>query len=183
MTKFVLHGGFNKERGFIEDAFFQETLSDAPLDVKILLVYFAEREEMAELRRTQAEEQFYKNRDGRNLSFRVPSEDSFIEDCTWADIIFLAGGRTTRLMEVLKKYQNLEQAFSGKVVGGDSAGANALGYHFYSKSSKEIGEGLKILPFKIVVHYVDGAPNPLIGVEPNLETLFLREYETVTKYT
>jgi hypothetical protein len=65
-----------------------------------------------------------------------------------------------------------------KVVAADSAGVNALGQVFYSKSSKEIGKGLKLLPFKTVVHYEDGQPNPLADVEPDLETLLLREYET-----
>lgn len=182
MTKFVLHGGFNKERGFIKDSFFQETLSGAANDTNILLVYFAEAEEKVELRMTQAKEQFNKNSGGLSLSFRVPTEDSFIEDCLWADSIFLAGGRTTKLMEVLRKYKDLDTVFSGKVIAGDSAGANALGHFFYSKSSKEVGEGLKILPFKIVVHYVDGSPNPLADIAPEFETLFLREYETVVKF-
>ena len=181
MTKFVLHGGFNKERGFIEDPFFQEMLKDAPAAAKVLLVYFAEREEMLELRITQAKEQFYKNKGLRDLEVRVASADSFLEDCAWADVIFLAGGRTTKLMEALVKYQDLAEVFSGKIIGGDSAGANALGHLFYSKSSKEIGEGLRIIPLKVVVHYSDGSPNPLTDVQPELETLFLREYETVVK--
>jgi peptidase E len=182
MTKFVLHGGFNKERGFIEDAFFQEMLKDTPVNVKVLFVYFAEGEEMLQLRIAQAKEQFQKNKGVKSLDIKIASEDTFLEDCAWADIIFLAGGRTTRLMDALKKYPNLGQVFSGKVVGGDSAGVNALGHFFYSKSSKEIGQGLKLIPFKVVVHYSDGAPNPLEAVQPEMETLFLREYETIVKY-
>lgn len=181
MTKFVLHGGFNKERGFIEDSFFQEMLKDAPAASNVLLVYFAEREEMLELRIAQAKEQFNRNKGSRDLEVRIASEDAFLGDCAWADVIFLAGGRTTKLMEALAKYQDLGQVFSGKIIGGDSAGANALGHLFYSKSSKEIGEGLKIIPLKVVVHYSEGSPNPLADVQPELETLFLQEYETVVK--
>lgn len=181
-TKFVLHGGFNKEKGFIQDEFFLEMLKDTPMDVKVLLVYFAEREDMLQLRTEQGKEHFIKNKGLRNLDIKVASENSFIEDCIWADIICIFGGRTVKLMEVLRKYTNLGQLFSGKTIGGDSAGVNALGKSFYSKSSKEIGEGLGILPYKIVVHYIDGAPNPLAGIEPNLETLFLHEYETIVKY-
>ena len=63
MTKFVLHGGFNKERGLVQedDKFFQEILKDTPKDIKILLVYFAEREELVQLRIEQDKEQFNKN--------------------------------------------------------------------------------------------------------------------------
>lgn len=181
MTKFVLHGGFNKEKGYIGDHFFQEMLTEAPTAANVLLVYFAEREEMLELRIAQTKEQFNRNRGSRDLDVRLTSEDTFLQDCTWADVIFLAGGRTTKLMEALTKYQDLGKVFLGKTIGGDSAGANALGHLFYSKSSKEIGEGLKIIPFKIVVHYSDGSPNPLADTQPDLETLLLHEYETIVK--
>lgn len=179
-TKFVLHGGFNKEKGPVQenDEFFQEMLRDAPGNAKLLLVYFAEREEMVQLRIEQDKEQFDKNRGERNINFRVASEASFLEDCKWADVIYLHGGRTVKLMEILKRYQDLEQAFKGKTVAGDSAGANALGQLFYSKNSKEIGERLKILPFKVVVHYTDGTPNPLVNIQPDIETIILHEYET-----
>ncbi len=181
-TKYVLHGGFNKEQGFIQDEFFLEMLKDAPMEVKLLLVYFAEREDMLRLRMDQGKEQFNKNKGAKNLDIKIASEDSFIEECTWADVICIFGGRTVKLMGALKKYEGLAQVFAGKTIGGDSAGVNALGQLFYSKNSKEIGEGLGVLPYKIVVHYADGAPNPLADIEPDRETLFLHEYETIVKY-
>lgn len=178
-TKYILHGGFNKERGPVQenDEFFQEMLRDAPDSVKLLLVYFAEREEMVDLRIEQDKEQFSKNKGTKELEFKVATEESFLKDCQWADVIYLHGGRTVRLMAVLEKFQNLEQAFAGKVIAGDSAGANALGLLFFSKSSGEIGKGLGILPYKIVVHYADGAPNPLDDKLPGVETIVLHEYE------
>lgn len=179
-TKFILHGGFNKERGVVQedDEFFSEILKDLQGDVKILLVYFAEREEMVQSRIEQDKEQFNKNKGPQNLIFKVAVEETFLQDCEWADVIYLHGGKTVKLMEVLKRFQDLDKVFSNKKIAGDSAGVNALGQLFYSKNSKEIGEGLRILPFKVVVHYVDGAPNPLADIRPELETLFLREYET-----
>src|SRR3989344_1363873 len=153
MTKFVLHGGFNKEKGFIGDEFFQEMLKDSPKNAKILLVYFAESEEMRPVRMKQGVSQFEKNKDLRNIEIRIASQNTFIEDCKWADVIFFSGGRTMRLMEALKKYTGLDEIFKGKTIGGDSAGANFLGRYFYTKGSQEVGEGLGILPFKILVHY------------------------------
>lgn len=182
MTKFVLHGGFNREKGFIKDEFFQEMLKDTEGNVKLLLVYFAENEEMKDLRMQQGKDQFEKNKGERKLEIKIATEKTFIQDCMWADVIYFSGGRTTRLMDVLKNYENLGQVFSGKTIGGDSAGANALGQLSYSNSLRQVCEGLRILPFKIVVHYVDGTPNPLADIEPNLETLLLHEYETIVKY-
>lgn len=178
MTKFVLHGGFNKEIGFIKDEFFQEILKDAPKDTKVLLVYFAESDEMRPLRIDQGKNQFEKNKGLKNIELKIASPDTFVEDCKWADVIFFSGGRTMRLMEALKKYTGLDEVFQGKTISGDSAGANFLGQYFYSKSSQEVSKGLGILPFKILVHYSDNMPNPLGDIEPNLETIFLHEYET-----
>jgi len=179
MTKFILHGGFDKERPVQEDdKFFREILKDTPENVKILLVYFAVREEKVQLRIDHSKEQFNKNKGVHNLHLKVTSKETFLEDCAWADVIYLHGGYTTKIMEALKKYQNLGQVFSGKIIAGDSAGVNALGQVFFSHNSNMAGEGLKILPFKVVVHYKDGTPNSLGQIKPELETVFLREYET-----
>jgi len=178
MTKFILHGGFDKNIEYIRDEFFQEALKDAPVDVKIFLVFFAELEESMQLRIEQCKGQFKKNKGSKNLEFKMATEENFLEGCAWADIIFLSGGRTVKLLESLKKFKNLSQIFKGKIVAGDSAGVNVLGYSFYSRKIKEINEGLGILPFKIIVHYTEDMGNPLSEVEPNLDTVLLREYET-----
>ena len=182
MTKFVLHGGFSREKPILEDdAFFREMLKDTKEEVKVLLVYFAEREDRVAERIEQDKEQFDKNKGAKILQFKVATEETFLQDCAWAEVIYLHGGRTVKLMEVLKKYPDLKPAFSDKTIAADSAGANALCQLSYSRNSKETTEGLRILPFKIVVHYEEGTPNPLAEVEPELETLLLREYETVVK--
>jgi len=178
MTKFILHGGFDKNKEYIRDEFFQEALRDTPADVKIFLVFFAELEEYLQLRIEQCKGQFNNNKGSKNLEFKMASEENFLEGCAWADVIFLSGGRTINLIESLKRFQNLKQVFKDKIIVGDSAGVNVLGRFFYSKKTKEINKGLGILPFKFIVHYSDDMGNPLADVEPNLEALFLREYET-----
>lgn len=181
MTKFILHGGFSVEVAPIQENndFFREIIKDiSKNDVKILLVYFAEREEIIPLRIEQDKESFTKNkREEQHLNFKVATVDAFISDCAWADVIYLHGGRTVKLIEALEKYSNLGEVFLNKTIAGDSAGANALGQVFYSKNSKQIGAGFGILPFKIVTHYNDTNPNPLTEVEPHLETILLHEYE------
>ena len=178
MAKYILHGGFDKNIEYIRGEFFQEVLRDTPVDVKVFLVFFAEYEEYLQLRIEQCKGQFNSNKGLKNLEFKMATEENFLEGCAWADVIFLSGGRTANLLESLKKFQNLDQIFKGKIVAGDSAGANTLGHSFYSRKTKEINEGLGILPFKIIVHYIDDMGNPLRDVEPNLETVFLKEYET-----
>jgi peptidase E len=182
MTKFVLHGGFDKDKEYIRDEFFRNALEDTPDKVKIFLVFFAELKEYLELRIEQCKGQFEKNKGSKNLEFKIASEENFLEGCAWADVIFLSGGRTVNLIESLKKFPNLRQIFKDKIIVGDSAGVNALGRFFYSRKTKETNKGLGILPFKIIVHYADDMGNPLLKIEPNLETLLLREYETKVCY-
>lgn len=177
MTKYILHGGFDKNISYIKDEFFQQTLKDTRDTVKIFLVFFAELDEYLELRIKQCKDQFNNNKGSKTLEFKMASEENFLEGCAWADVIFLSGGRTAKIIEKLKNFQNVEQVFSGKIVAGDSAGANVLSQLCYSKKSKETTKGLGIIPFKIIVHYTEDMGNPLAEFEPNLETLFLHEYE------
>ncbi len=182
MTKYILHGGFDKNISYIKDEFFQQALKDTRDNVKIFLVFFAEFQEYLELRIKQCKDQFENNKGSKNLEFKMATEENFLEGCAWADVIFLSGGRTAKLIEKLKNFQNLGQTFDGKIVAGDSAGANVLGHSFYSRKTKEINEGLGIIPFKIIVHYTDDIGNPLEEIETNFETLFLKEYETKIFY-
>ncbi len=184
MNKFILHGGFAIEKfpAQEDDNFFSEILKDIKEEAKILLVYFAEREEMIEIRIEQDKESFNKSKESKNLEFRIASTESFLEDCEWANIIYLHGGRTEKLLEKLQQYENIKQIFANKTIAADSAGVNVLAQFSYGKNSKEIKEGFKILPFKVVVHYKDGDINPLKDIEPDLETVFLKEYETKVFY-
>lgn len=183
-TKFILHGGFSKENYPLQedDIFFQEMIKDIPDSGKLLLVYFAEGEEKVEMRIGQDRESLAKNCGNRKLDIRIALEESFAEDVAWADVIYLHGGDSLRLKEALIKHEGLSKMFSGKTIAGDSAGVNVLARFFYARKAERIEEGLGILPLKTVVHYQDGAPNPLADIEPETETLLLREYETKVLY-
>ncbi len=176
-TKFILHGGFAQGKKQQNDSFFQEMLKDTPSEANVLLVYFAEADEKVQLRTGQDTEEFNTNKGSKTLHFKVSSQETFEADCAWAHVVYLHGGKTTKIMEVLNTYPNINQILSGRTIAGDSAGANTLGRLFFSKNSKVIGKGLGIVPTKIVVHYEDGAPNPLAEIEPELPTLLLHEYE------
>ena len=65
----------------------------------------------------------------------------------------------------------------GKIVAGESAGANVLCAYFYSPHSDSIGEGLGFVPFKIIPHYRDEHAGKLDSGGAGLETLYLRECE------
>ncbi len=177
-TTYILHGGFAKNSDIQkDDLFFKEILNYAPKETKILLVYFAENAERVEKRKTDDLVQFNNNKGDRTLSFDTAKEETFLKQAQVADVIYLHGGHSAKLLEALKKFDNLKNIFTGKIVAGDSAGANVLATIFYSNNIG-ISEGFGLVPIKIVTHYLEENRNKLDQIKPELETLFLSEYKT-----
>lgn len=179
-TKYVLHGGFTPGQNK-DDYFYQEILKDAPQEPKILLVYFAKEEDRVALNRDEDVGQFNKNRGGRVLKFETANKESFIKQILNSDVVYLHGGHSGKLLEALKEYPKLKKSFEGKIVAGDSAGANVLAEAFYSKSIG-VSDGLGIIPIKLISHYLVENKDKLNHIKQNLETVFLPEYETKVVY-
>ncbi len=179
-TKFILHGGFTPHEKQEDDAFFKEILKDVSEKAKVLLVYFASEIGRIPTYKEGDVAQFNKNKSERTLMFDVANERSFLKQVDWADIIYLHGGKTLKLLDVLKKFSNLKELFEGKTIAGDSAGANVLGKIFYSPSVNDIFEGLGLIPVKIIPHYSEkykDKADELNKYNKDLELLLLREYQ------
>lgn len=177
-TKFILHGGFKP--GQVEEdnsKFYSEILKDAPEKVKILLVCFAKDIERVPSATTKVMAEFNKSKWQKENTFEIASEESFVEQLKSADIVYLHGGRTLKLLDTLKRFPSLKELFIGKIVAGESAGANVLAKFCYSPNADEVIEGLGILPIKIIPHYLKEYKGKLDGVGQELETLFLPEYQ------
>lgn len=175
-TVFILHGGFTGSGPQISDAFFSEMVKRLPEQARVLLVYFAESPEKIEQRKKDDLEQFAKNSNGKQLVFDTTTKEGFEAQVAEADLVYFHGGRTGNLLEALKEYSNLGSVLAGKVVGGDSAGANVLCSVFYSKSLGAQA-GLGFVPIKIIPHYREELEDSLENLRPELETLRLKEYE------
>ncbi len=179
-TKYILHGGFTPGQN-IDDSFYKEILEDAPQKPKILLVYFAKEEDRVAKNREEDIEQFNKNRGKRILKFDTADRDLFIKQVMDADVVYLHGGHSGKLLEALKEFPDLKKVFGGKIVAGDSAGANVLVEVFYSKSIG-VTEGLGMLPIKLISHFLEENKDKLNNIKQNLELVFLPEYETKVIY-
>lgn len=177
-TKFILHGGFKPGQTEEDNnRFYSEILKDAPEGAKILLVCFAKDTERVPVATAKVTAEFNKNKWQKEINFEVANEESFLEQVKSADVIYLHGGRTLKLLDTLKRFPNLKELFSGKTVAGESAGANVLGKFCYSPSADEVIEGLGILSIKIIPHYSEEYRGKLDGVGQGLEALLLPEYE------
>lgn len=176
--KFILHGGFDKSK-IDEDnsAFYSEVLKDAPENARVLLVPFAKDTERIPVAAERVSAEFNKYKWQKDITINIATEKNLIEEINSADIVDFQGGVSLKLLEALRNYPNLKESLGGKIVAGESAGANVLCEFFYSPRSDTVSEGLGMVPVKIVPHYKEEYKNKLDEVGPDLETVLLPEYE------
>jgi len=183
-TKYILHGGFTKGKTDEDNSkFYAEILKDAPERARVLLVCFAKDEGRVSEATKKVMGEFEKNKWQNKIYFEIASENSFAEQAKSADIVYFHGGVTMKLLDVLKKFLNLKDLLSGKIVAGESAGANVFGKLFYSPNLDKIGEGLGFLPVKIIPHYSEQYKDKFDGVGEEFETLLLPEYQFKVYYS
>jgi len=177
-TKFIIHGGFAGHVNDQNDAFFKEILQDTSDNPKVLLVYFAKELDRIPVNKEEDLVQFGRNKGSKSISLQVADEGSFVEQVKDADVIYLHGGNTLKLIETLKKFPRLRELVDGKVVAGESAGAYALSTLFYSKraSGDQASEGLGFVPVQTICHY-SGENAEKLPENPKLETLLLPDYQ------
>ncbi len=178
-TKYILHGGFTSHINAENDKFFKEILKDSPDNPKVLLVYFAKEKEEVLDSKTKTIAQFEKNKGNKNLSFEIADEKQFEEQIKKADIIYLHGGNTLKLLNALKKFSNLKKLFNEKTIAGESAGAYVLSTYFYNAKENRVSEGLGFVPVKIICHWTEERKdrlNELNKCSANLEILLLPDY-------
>ena len=179
-TKYILHGGFKQNETQQNDLFFQEILKTAPNSTKILLVYFAKEPDRIDANKREDILQFEKNKGGKTLSFEVADEKIFPEQVLHSDVIYLHGGKTQKILDSLKEFENLKSLFHGKIIAADSAGTNALSTYSFSQSSNAILEGTKVLPFKTICHYSEKYKDKIDDLKVlggDSELLLLAEYQ------
>ncbi len=177
-TKFILNGGFNIQSGKENNEFYKEILLDAPESSKVLLVFFAKEDERIADATERVKSEFIKNSGAKKLTFETADKKNFLDQIQATDIIYLAGGKTAKLLETLKGIIGLVESIRGKIVAGESAGANALASYSYSPKAEAILQGLGVLPIKLIPHYKEEYKGVLDSVGRELELVELAEYET-----
>jgi len=175
-TKYILHGGFPPNTIQVNDEFFSEILKEVSQVVNVLLVFFASTEIRIPRYIEEDKEQFTKNKLDKTIFFDVAQENIFLKQLEKADVIYFHGGTTSKLLNVLKKFPDLEKSFRGKVIAGDSAGVKALSNFFYSEKTG-VSEGLGIIPVKLICHFEDRMKNVFNNTHPEIKTIMLKESE------
>lgn len=156
-TKYILHGGYANRQNEDNDKFFKEILLVNKKKLNILIVLFAKEPNEYTKKKKVIVNQFNRNNTDKKLSFVVATENSFIKQVADANIIYIHGGQTLRLLNALRKYDeqySLHKIFSGKTVAGESVGAYVLSKWFYSKAKGGCFAGLSLVDVKTICHYI-----------------------------
>ncbi|MBY0537926.1 Type 1 glutamine amidotransferase-like domain-containing protein [Patescibacteria group bacterium] len=186
-TKYILHGGYTSADNKLNHTFYQEIARDVPDHGKILLCYFASKDDDNSGRFVEDSKRIKQQSHGKQFNFIEAEENSFIDQLKLSDALYLRGGSTPKLLSVLGQYVNFKELLGGKTVAGSSAGAYVIGKYsaFHDdESGGKVRQGLGLLPLKVVCHYEskDLPPNPealelLMNTEPELETVYLKDWE------
>lgn len=122
--------------------------------------------------------------DGKKLSFVIATPEDFLSQVAVADTVYLRGGSTQKLLDVLKTYPNLKEHFKKKTIAGSSAGAYVLSTFYSSHYEDTAAKGLGIVPVRVVTHYESekmppkaGAIEALKNIANDLPLIILKEGE------
>ena len=187
MTKFIFHGGVTQLDVESNRSFYREIIKDIPEEGTILLVYFASRSTDTESNEEKMKadiERFEEQSEGKGLHFIMATRGEFIEQLSQADGVYIRGGSTAQLMEILRSYPDLKPFIKGKVLAGSSAGAYALLTFYDSHYEDLVLEGLALAPVRVVCHCDSVKMKPreksvqlLKETAPELELILLNDCE------
>lgn len=175
-TKIVLYGGFNPTKEGDGNAdFSREILREASENPKILIVPFSKEPDRVVPTAERVTKELNAQKWQQKIVTEIATEEDFVNQLQSAEIIYLQGGSSAKLISALKNYPDFEALIKGKIVAGDSGGANVLSKFYYSPSSDSVSEGLGILPIKMIPHYKEEYKDKFGTNGAGLEEVFLSE--------
>ncbi len=153
MTKYVMNSGGLKSQPKAAKAYFAELLDGLGNEPKLLWCFFATLPDDPEVRFEKYTKLFkdYYPKGVYPLNENATVEN-FAEQVAVADAIYLHGGSTKPLYDILKQY-DLSKFFAGKNIGTTSASSMVLSKHFWGCDRREPGDGLGTFPIKFLAHY------------------------------
>lgn len=152
MTTYILAGGNDlgdDSYGEAISKYARNTLQHD--DVTILSCFFARSEAEKQVALPYWDAWF--KRFFPNVTVIDADPEHFYEQVEQADIVYLHGGNGNGLFDILNDAARFEQAVTGKIVIGSSAGAHYLSSASYHLIRKVITEGMGIVPLPVLVHY------------------------------
>jgi len=170
-TKYILAGGYPNKSLDGGRAFFEEMVEGFKQPLNLLDCLFARPRETWDKVYTDDKKDFANHIKNIEINFQLSDPGNFTEQVRWADVIYLRGGETDKLIKLLRNNTGWEKELVGKTLAGTSAGANAISKYYYKLNGLEVGEGLCLLPIKIIVHFRSDYNSPNIDWVKAFEVL------------
>ncbi len=188
MTKYILVGGYPRKAPDGGKAFAEQFIRGFDEPVRLLECMFARPKENWEKSYAEDKEFWGKHLPDKQIEFQLADPGKFVEQVKWANAIYIRGGVSEAvLLELAAQGAGWEKELEGKTLAGSSAGAHAISKYYYGLDDLKIGEGLGLLPVKVIVHWKSdyNAPNidwdkareELQACKENLELFTLAEGE------
>lgn len=153
MIKYILVGGYIQKTADRGRAFCEELVKsvDVYRPVKILDCMFARPINSWDEKLTEDNQML--SEFITNFVLILADVNKFEEQVKDADVIFLRGGETDILIDLLKKTGDWTKNLEGKTVAGTSAGAMAIAKYSHALEQDKLMEGLGLLPVKVIAHW------------------------------
>ncbi len=183
MTKFIIHGGSTGKTNIDNDSFFSEMTREINGKTLILLCYFSRKDNEVDKCFDQDKQRLIKNSKNKNLIFELAKEKTLRAQLVRANVFYMRGGNTAKLVEKLSQTKNISRLLKDKVIAGSSAGAYVLSKHYWENDTGKLGNGLGILNFKMLCHSLrDGRTDiakKLLKYKKDLPLLTLPDYKWI----
>lgn len=154
-------GGYPKKAADGGKAFVKELVRGHRGSIRVLICLFAKpRNEWSLVNDRLFLKKFLSS---HRLIFRSADIKSFGRQVRWADIVYVKGGSTRRLMASLNRLRGWEKQLAGKTIAGTSAGAEMISAYYYHADQKWVGKGFGLVPIKVLVHYGSKEYRPTRG--------------------
>lgn len=153
MTKIILIGGYPSHAPDNGRSLCNEMTAEFPEPVKILDVLFARPSQEWDATLKSDQEFFQRNLQAKQFKLTMAHPEVFARQVAESDIVYLRGGDTAPLMNVLRANPEWLRHINGKIIAGTSAGAYALCKYYHELNALGVQEGLSLLPYKILTHW------------------------------
>jgi peptidase E len=162
-NKFILIGGYLHKAKDGGKAFCDELTKDLKMSrpVNIFDCMFA-RPEDSWVEKFDDDKIFF-SKFINNFELELAQVEKFVDQVKNSDVIFVRGGDTDVLMEVLNKTGDWIKELEGKVFAGTSAGAEVLSKYSYNLDTLKVSEYLGLLPIKFIPHFNSDYNSPNIN--------------------
>lgn len=152
MIKYILVGGYIRNASDKGRAFCEELVKDfEKKPVKILDCIFARPVELWQ--KILEEDKVFMSEFVTDFDLELADPDIFVEQVKRSDVVFLRGGFTKVLMDMLSKNADWINYLDGKVVAGSSAGGEVIAKYYHVLTTNRKGDGFGLVPIKFIPHW------------------------------